>query len=1384
VAQIVGGGPPVNDGERRVIAHLRDNGPDDWLVLHNIEVPVHGAAYEVDLIVVTGHAVCVIDVKGTRGRIEVAGSRWFPPRGAPFYSPVRKLRGHARALKGVLERARPQLSQLYVDQLVVLIAPDTRLVDPNDRSDADALDVVDLPGLIPALADVSRVRAGMSRDITRNHNAVLEALHHGVRRPTGPKQFGNWVVSERLGGHDATGGVEEVVEYRARNASAPSSETVLLRVYRTDPFLPEPERDAQRAALANAYYALARMPPNPCIVGRRDFFPVEDESRYVLVLDDAHGQALAVHLSDSRQALGADAKIRVITDLLRGLAHAHANGVLHRALNPSVVLVTGPSGQSLLTGFDYARPEGPREQSVVHQLAEILDPAYVAPECQARAQAMTRASDVYAAGIIAFRLLTGELPFATSVEQFEKGSELPEEVMRSADLGPGLSDLLRRMCSRAPSARPTAVEALGVLTRATRQSPPSSVRNLSPRPDYRNLPQDFQLTRKLTVRRRLGKGNGGSFATAYQVYDSLAGEDRVAKIVHRDRESVVERLRLEYKTLRFLPPHRGVVKVEEADFLDGGEIPYLLLEYVPGREVSELVRERALGPADVVRLGIDVADGLVFLHSHGVYHCDIKPTNLLRTDTGCKIFDFNVAVTADSSMGRVGGTSKYVPVDFGNYGDVSAVDLADRDVYALGLTLYEVLTGQWPFASAARSLGEQPVDPRVLTDLSDLSLELVELLLRSIAPLRADRYPSAADFLAALIALGDRVHRPRAIEPPAPVVPLTGPAGVNPFVDHVRTLFSQSTGSNAGTRSGAAGSRYDLYVATRLDEQLTRDVLRGTFRLVIITGNAGDGKTAFLERLLTVAAADGPVRPVRHGCGAQFQLPGGLRLLTNADGSQDEADRANDEVLLDFFAAFAGEDLTGTAGETRLIAINEGRLVDFLTTHRERFPALSEQVRRGLDGSGSAASVAVVNLNRRSLLSEQDELNGPVFDRLLARMTHERHWEACESCPLTLTCYARHNALTFSHPSAGPKIVSRLRRLFRLTELRGLQHLTMRDVQSALAFTLTSARSCEQIHDLYATDQGEKILDSFYFTSWRGSVDAKDRLLNLLAQVDVAEVVDPALDRRLDYLGPDGGRAVMTVDQRGTYDQQLLDVAFHRLPRQGTPDAGQTRQHQRYLAAARRRFYFECVDEERARQMLPYRSASDFTALLARPDRVGEHLRTVIQALNRGEGMVDPGRLGEVLALQVREVPGGTIRSYRLFPAERLSLSVTDPNDPPYVEGGAQELLLSHHAPGGHTTRLRIRLDLFELLTRLRDGYLPGVAEQQGLHLGLTIFKHQLSSAPYQEILLTVTGRDLHRIRRDPEDGKLVMETLTPSSPQAPQDAKTPDLQMLEPGEV
>ncbi|MEV6154157.1 NERD domain-containing protein kinase family protein [Nonomuraea sp. NPDC052129] len=426
MAEIVGGGRPVNDAERRVISFLRDHAPADWLLLHNVELPRGDDVFEVDLLVLTGHSLVVVDVKGTRGRIEVSGTRWFPPRREAFGSPVTKLRGIAKALKGLLVSKDTRLERVYVDSLVVLTSPDAELVDPAGR---DAVNVTTLDGLLATLSDVSRVRRGCSHRIKPYLTGILDSLNQTVRRSTAPPRFGNWEVEEQLGG-DA-----KVTEYRAFNATLPGSETVLLRVYQADPLADQASRAAERQRIANAYQTLARIPPHPCVVRSRDFFAIDDESRFVLVLDDVHGEAL--HLR-----LGTGVRLGVIQDMLRGLAHAHAHGVIHRALTPACVLVT--DGHAVLTGFDYAKP-GARNYTVAHELGNVLDAHYVAPECHERPEMMTAASDVYAAGVIAYQLLTGELPTSADTQ------------------GPDVPDVVRRMLDHSPAKRPSAAESLEAL---------------------------------------------------------------------------------------------------------------------------------------------------------------------------------------------------------------------------------------------------------------------------------------------------------------------------------------------------------------------------------------------------------------------------------------------------------------------------------------------------------------------------------------------------------------------------------------------------------------------------------------------------------------------------------------------------------------------------------------------------------------------------------------------------------------------------------------------------------------------------------------------------------------------------------------------------------
>ena len=150
------------------------------------------------------------------------------------------------------------------------------------------------------------------------------------------------------------------------------------------------------------------------------------------------------------------------------------------------------------------------------------------------------------------------------------------------------------------------------------------------------------------------------------------------------------------------------------------------------------------------------------------------------------------------------------------------------------------------------------------------------------------------------------------------------------FVSYLNSLYSQSKTGNSGTRARLNGSKYDneTYVDTRLDKHLLPAILDGTYKLVIITGNAGDGKTAFIRKIEQKAKN---VNHFEHKNGASFTI-NGTQYLSNYDGSQDEVNKLNNNVLNEFFNPFEGLSNFNLASEGRIIAINEGRLVEFLQT--------------------------------------------------------------------------------------------------------------------------------------------------------------------------------------------------------------------------------------------------------------------------------------------------------------------------------------------------------------------------------------------------------------------------------------------------------------------
>lgn len=202
--------------------------------------------------------------------------------------------------------------------------------------------------------------------------------------------------------------------------------------------------------------------------------------------------------------------------------------------------------------------------------------------------------------------------------------------------------------------------------------------------------------------------------------------------------------------------HPNIVNVYDygTDGADGEQ--YIVMELVEGRDLAAILRERgALSVDDSARIAIAVASALEVAHRKGIVHRDVKPGNILITDDGnVKVTDFGIArAVAEASMTVTGttlGSVHYFSPEQARGDEVTGAS----DVYALGIVLYEMLTGRRPFegdsaaAVALKRLNEEPPRPTALGHAVPPGLEAI--LMRALALEPEDRFPDAGAFAEAL----------------------------------------------------------------------------------------------------------------------------------------------------------------------------------------------------------------------------------------------------------------------------------------------------------------------------------------------------------------------------------------------------------------------------------------------------------------------------------------------------------------------------------------------------------------------------------------------------------------------------------------------------------
>jgi serine/threonine protein kinase len=262
-------------------------------------------------------------------------------------------------------------------------------------------------------------------------------------------------------------------------------------------------------------------------------------------------------------------------------------------------------------------------------------------------------------------------------------------------------------------------------------------------------------------------GSGG-FGTVYLAEDTWIDKKVALKVPHRQGVDFGELLR-EPRLLASLN-HPNIVTIVTAEKQEN--VFFIVMEFVPGETLEAIVtREGALDVARALDYTCQIANALDHAHRHGVVHRDLRPSNVLVADSGlAKVADFGTSrflEIAAHGTTVIGSPPYMAPEQFRGKAVFAS------DVYSLGVTMYQMLTGTLPYDTPTPAdldrlmrgellTGPRQRNPRVPKAINDI-------VLKAMAPDIPARYQRASDLLDDVLAAQRRTPRPTPVEAPLPV---------------------------------------------------------------------------------------------------------------------------------------------------------------------------------------------------------------------------------------------------------------------------------------------------------------------------------------------------------------------------------------------------------------------------------------------------------------------------------------------------------------------------------------------------------------------------------------------------------------------------------------